>query len=170
MDPVLDYILGWEWPAILCLVLGLGLVLYEMFTPGLHLPGILGVMALIAAVVLRAKTVTDGVITLLIVLVILIVFAILFWRSLTKGKLSRSVVVLKESISGSSTERADEEIRSLVGREGIVLSTLRPAGNADFDGLRMDVVSDGEFIQKGARVRVVRVEGLRVLVKAVSEQ
>lgn len=158
------YILGWEWPAILCLMLGLGLIIYEMFTPGLHMPAILGVLALIAAVVLRAKTVTDGLITLVLVLIILAVLAFFFWRSLTKGKLSRSAVVLKESIVAVSTDRQDA--RSLIGREGVCLSALRPSGNADFDGQRVDVVSEGEFLQKGTRVIVERVEGLRVLVKA----
>jgi len=159
--------MGWEWPAILCLVLGLGLVLYEMFTPGLHLPGILGVMALIAAVILRAKTLTDGLITFALMLVLLIVLAFFFWRSLTKGRLSKSAVVLKESIDAQSTDRAD--VLALVGHEGICLTPLRPAGTAEFDGQRIDVVSEGEFLQRGARVVVMRVEGLRVLVKAVSE-
>lgn len=167
MDPVLNYIMGWEWPAILCLVLGLGLVLYEMFTPGFHLPGILGVMALIAAVILRAKTLTDGLITFALLLVLLVVLAFFFWRSLTKGRLSKSVVVLKESIDAQSTDR--EGLRALIGREGICLTPLRPAGNAEFDGQRVDVVSEGEFLQKGTRVVVMRVQGLRVLVKAVSE-
>lgn len=167
MDPVLNYIMGWEWPAILCLVLGLGLVLYEMFTPGFHLPGILGVMALIAAVILRAKTLTDGLITFALLLVLLVVLAFFFWRSLTKGRLSKSVVVLKESIDAQSTDR--EDLRALIGREGICLTPLRPAGNAEFDGQRVDVVSEGEFLQKGTRVVVMRVQGLRVLVKAVSE-
>ncbi|MCE5236111.1 MAG: NfeD family protein [Clostridiaceae bacterium] len=167
MDSILAYILGWEWPAILCLMLGLGLIIYEMFTPGLHLPAILGVMALIAAVVLRAKTVTDGLITLALVLLILAVLAYFFWRSLTKGKLSRSAVVLKESIDARSTDR--ENVRALIGREGVCLTALRPSGNADFDGQRVDVVSEGEFLPKGTRVIVERVEGLRVLVKAAPE-
>lgn len=168
MDPVLEYLMGWEWPAIVCLVLGLGLIIYETFTPGLNLPGILGLMALIAAIVLRAKTVTDGLITFGLVLVILTVLAVFFWRSLTKGRLSRSAVVLKESIDAQSTDR--EDARALIGREGVCLTALRPAGNADFDGLRMDVVSEGEFLPKGTRVVVDRVEGLRVLVKAVHEE
>jgi membrane-bound ClpP family serine protease len=159
--------MGWEWPAILCLVLGLGLVLYEMFTPGFHLPGILGVMALFAAVILRAKTLTDGLITFALLLVLHVVLAFFFWRSLTKGRLSKSVVVLKESIDAQSTDR--EDLRALIGREGICLTPLRPAGNAEFDGQRVDVVSEGEFLQKGTRVVVMRVQGLRVLVKAVSE-
>ena len=164
MDVVLQYILGWQLPAILCLVAGLILLIYEMFLPGMHFPGILGMVLLLAAVVLRAKTWTEGLITFLIVLLILGVFAVLFWRSLTKGRLSRSPVVLNESISGGSSERADAAIQALVGREGVCLTALRPAGNAEFDGVRHDVVSDGAFLQKGTRVRVVRVEGVRILV------
>lgn len=167
MDAVLAYLMGWEWPAILCLVLGVGLIVYEMFTPGFGVPGLLGLLTLVAAVVLRAKTVTDGLITLLLVIVLVGVLAFLFWRSLTKGRLSRSAVVLKESIDATSNDM--EAARELVGREGVCLTALRPAGNADFGGRRIDVVSDGAFVPKGTRVVVERVEGLRVLVKAVEQ-
>ncbi|MPN41620.1 hypothetical protein SDC9_189174 [bioreactor metagenome] len=73
--------------------------------------------------------------------------------------------MLKESIESESTSLSDADMKKLVGREGVSLSTLRPSGMADFDGLRLDVVSSGEFIPKGARVRIERVEGLRILVK-----
>ena len=53
-----------------------------------------------------------------------------------------------------------------MGREGVSLTPLRPSGNGDFDGEKLDVVSDGAFIPQGARIRIVRVEGLRILVKA----
>ena len=57
-------------------------------------------------------------------------------------------------------------MQKLVGREGVSLTPLRPSGNGDFDGEKLDVVSDGAFIPQGARIRIVRVEGLRILVKA----
>lgn len=38
MDPVMDYIMGWSLPALLCLIAGLILMVYEMFTPGMALP------------------------------------------------------------------------------------------------------------------------------------
>ena len=60
-------------------------------------------------------------------------------------------------------------MQDLVGQEGVCINTLRPAGNADFGGRRVDVVSEGEFILKGRRVRVERVEGLKVLVKEVKD-
>jgi membrane-bound serine protease (ClpP class) len=48
---------------------------------------------------------------------------------------------------------------------GTALSPLRPAGVASFDGRRTDVVSQGEFIESGEPLEVVRDEGTRVVVK-----
>ena len=42
MDPVMDYIMGWSTPALICLIAGLILMVCEMFTPGMGIPGILG--------------------------------------------------------------------------------------------------------------------------------
>ena len=96
-----------------------------------------------------------------------IIAAVIVFRSMSRGALSRSPIVLKERIEAESTSLGDVEMQELVGREGVTLSSLRPSGRADFDGLRLDVSSSGEFIPKGARVRIERVEGLRVLVRAL---
>ena len=129
---VAEYLLGWNLAAILCLVLGLACMIYEMFTPGMGIPGLLGII----------------------------------FRSFSKGALSRSPLVLKDQIQGDSTGLGVEDMQKLVGREGVSLTPLRPSGNGDFDGEKLDVVSDGAFIPQGARIRIVRVEGLRILVKA----
>ena len=54
MDPVMDYIMGWSLPALLCLIAGLLLMVYEMFTPGMGVPALLGGICLLGAIVLRA--------------------------------------------------------------------------------------------------------------------
>ena len=53
-----------------------------------------------------------------------------------------------------------------IGRVGTAVSPLRPGGIASFDGERIDVVSEGEFVGMGAPVRVVGVEGIRIIVRA----
>lgn len=58
----------------------------------------------------------------------------------------------------------------LLHKEGVVVATLRPSGTAEFEGRRVSVVSDGQVIPDGARVRVVLVEGSRVVVEAVEKQ
>jgi membrane-bound serine protease (ClpP class) len=49
---------------------------------------------------------------------------------------------------------------------GVARSILRPAGKAEIDGMLVDVVTDGEFLDAGAPVRVLAVEGSRVVVAA----
>ena len=167
MDGFLAYIVGWSLPALMCLLVGLGLLIFEMFTPGMGIPGLLGIAALIAAVVLRADTLASALITLALILVILGIAAFFVYRSFQKGAISRSQVVLKDTIEEKSTSLSDAAAQELIGLEGECLTALRPSGNADSDGRKLDVVSAGEFIEKGSRVRIEAVEGLRILVKKV---
>jgi len=57
----------------------------------------------------------------------------------------------------------------LLGKNGIALTALRPAGTAVFDGKRTDVVTEGGFVEKGQPVTVVGIEGLRVVVRATAD-
>ena len=75
--------------------------------------------------------------------------------------------MLNDAIEEKSTSLSDDAAKELIGLEGECLTALRPSGNADFDGRRLDVVSAGEFIEKGSRVRIEAVEGLRILVKKI---
>ena len=54
-----------------------------------------------------------------------------------------------------------------LGREGETTTVLRPTGMAEFDGVKLNVLSEGEFIPAGVKVRIVRVEGSRILVHKV---
>ena len=55
MDAVLAYIGGWSVAGIICLVVGLALMIAEMFTPGMGLMGALGICSIIAAIILRKR-------------------------------------------------------------------------------------------------------------------
>ena len=63
---------------------------------------------------------------------------------------------------------ARDDLVELVGVEGVTVTPLRPAGTMLVGEDRIDVVADGEFLAKGATVRVVEVEGTRVVVEAVT--
>ena len=162
-----EYVLGWNLPALICLIVGIVLLIIEMFIPGFGIAGGLGIVALVAAIVLRADTLENALITLALILLLLIVFSYFFFRSFSRGALSRSRVVLNDSIHGESSSLTQLDMQQLIGREGETLNLLRPAGNADFGGTRLDVVTSGEFIDKGKRVRIERIEGTRILVKEI---
>jgi membrane-bound serine protease (ClpP class) len=53
----------------------------------------------------------------------------------------------------------------LVGRDGVALTDLRPAGTASIAGERVDVVTEGEYVAQGSAVRVIRSEGYRHVVR-----
>ncbi|MDO5112555.1 MAG: NfeD family protein [Clostridia bacterium] len=157
------YIMAWNAAAIICLVVGIALWILEMFTPGLGVPALLGSISLLAAIVLSARSFSHAMITLALILILLGVCAFFVFRAFSHGKLHR--IVLHESMNGDSTPLMG--MMDMVGKEGVCLTTLRPAGDADFDGQRLDVVSEGDFIEKGSKVRIDRIEGLRIIVKRV---
>ncbi|RMF58445.1 MAG: nodulation protein NfeD, partial [Calditrichaeota bacterium] len=57
-----------------------------------------------------------------------------------------------------------------VGKKGVALSPLRPAGAGLFGNERLDVVTEGEFVEKDTPIQIVRVEGYRLVVRAVHEK
>jgi membrane-bound serine protease (ClpP class) len=61
-----------------------------------------------------------------------------------------------------------ERDRALVGRQGVAMTVLRPAGKAQIDDDFVDVVSEGPFISVGRRIEVVAVSGNRVVVREIA--
>lgn len=155
-------------PALL-LLFGLGLVIFEMFNPGFGVPGILGLVLLAAGVITTAKTALEALVMILALIVILGIALIFTLRSASKGRLSKTLV-LSDSLDKSSGYIGTEELESFVGKEGIVINNLRPSGTAIFEGKRLDVVSEGVYIPKDTKVRVVKVSGRRVVVKEINKK
>jgi membrane-bound serine protease (ClpP class) len=82
--------------------------------------------------------------------------------------------VLKSAVTGkqttiSQTFEPQQQIALEVGQTGEVVSALRPAGKVQFGSSVVDVVSDGEFIEKGGRVEILEVHGNHVVVTEVNE-
>jgi len=80
--------------------------------------------------------------------------------------LGRSPLALKASLGKSDgVVSYDEKLSDLLGMEGIAVTNLRPSGTVRIDNRRIDVVTRGDYIEKGEAVEVVRVEGSRVIVR-----
>lgn len=156
-------------PIIICFLLGIGFLILEAFMPGFGAPGITGVVLEVITLVLtwnaHGPMATLGL--LLIVLATLAIAVSTSLRSLSKGKLSRSKIILHETESNEAGYRSTEDLEVFVGREGTATSVLRPTGIADFDGVRLNVSSEGDFVQAGSKVRIISVEGSKILVRVV---
>lgn len=150
----------------ICLVIGFILVIIEIFHPGFGVPGITGVILLIVGIILTARTLIEAIIMVVIILAILGVLLTLVLRSATKGRLSKTLI-LNDSLKKDAGFSSTEDLESFLGREGKALTVLRPAGTADFDGVKLDVVSESEYINKDCRIKVIKVEGRRIVVREI---
>ncbi|MDI9520940.1 MAG: NfeD family protein [Bacillota bacterium] len=154
---------------IICIVFGVGLLVIEMFMPGFGIPGISGIALLLAGVYFNWTKygALAGLGVAVAELVIGGAAIALSLRSASKGKLSKSPLVLKGGQSQDEGFSASEDFGAYLGQTGITQTVLRPAGIAEFGDARLNVVSAGEFIGKGAAVVVKEVEGARILVEEV---
>ncbi|MCB1127773.1 MAG: hypothetical protein KDM81_14870 [Verrucomicrobiae bacterium] len=143
------------------LVVGILLMLLETVLPGM-VAGLVGFGCMVAAVVVAYQEFgnTGGTVTLFIALGLMITAAILWLRFFPHSRLGR-IFVAKEAIGTLGVEQPD-----LVGRQGTALTTLRPSGSAEVEGRRLDVVTEGAMIEAGTEIRIVAVEGARVVVRA----
>lgn len=156
-------------PIILLFITGIALLVLEAFMPGFGLPGISGIVVEVITLVLtwqqHGPLATLGM--LLIVLSVLAIAVSMSLRSITRGKLSQSKLINRETESNAAGYRTAEDLNVFLNREGQTTTILRPTGMAEFDGVKLNVVSDGEYLPVGTKVRIVRVEGSRILVRTV---
>ena len=143
---------------ILGFVIGSGLIILEAFIPGFGAAGGCGVILEIVA--LRCCWVQYGEIPTLLalagVLVLIGVAVFLSYRSAKKGRLSRSNLVLNTTEDAAATPSVSAE---WIGKEGVVITALRPAGFVEVSGTRLSARSEGDFIDKGTPVTITGIEG-----------
>ena len=157
------------WPAIFLFLFGVILILVEAFIPGIGIFGIGGLLAVAASIVLSAATAVEGLRILLYSFFFSAVFSYFAFRYFhRKGMLRR--FILSDALTREGGYSAGTMMDHLVGKEGITITQLRPSGIVEVEQSRYDVVSEGSFVPPNVRVKVVRVEGNRIVVRALVQE
>jgi membrane-bound serine protease (ClpP class) len=153
----------------LLVALGLVLMAAELFLPTGGVLFVLGIGGLIAGVAMMfAYDATQGFVLLVALFVILPIAAPVLVRLWPSTPLGRKLVLSgPEDDAAMAGMPVSVELESLRGRYGKTLSALRPAGITDFDGRRVDTLSEGPLIEAGRWVRCIDVRAGRVLVREV---
>jgi membrane-bound serine protease (ClpP class) len=159
-------LVGWE--ELLLVAGGLLLLGVEVFViPGFGVAGVLGIVAMLAGFTMgligvgaSSQAVLGTLSRLGLALAGAVIAALVLFRVLGTRKMGRRLL-LETSLDAQS---APEQDHALLGRTGRATSPLRPAGYAEIDGQRVDVVAEGEMIEAGAAVVVARVDGNRIVV------
>lgn len=150
---------------LLPLLIGIALLILEIFLPGFGVPGICGLILEGIAIYFTATRygASAALIVTAIVLAITALAIFLSFRSATKGRLSKTSLILNETEQAVTATLPELN----PGDEGITLTPLRPAGTVLFGEARLDAVTEGDFVQKDQKVRILRIDGSRIVVRAV---
>jgi len=153
----------WEWIPIL-IVVGIALIWFEIFVPGMVLAAS-GILCLAASLVLTFKLYGTLLATALFVFEVLafIVAASRWVRWFPKTAMGRKIVL--HTTSGTPAELENKD--ALLEQTGVTVSICRPSGIAEFAKQRYDVISEGSFLPAGQTVKVVAVEGNKIIVRAI---
>jgi membrane-bound serine protease (ClpP class) len=156
------------------ILLGSGVILIALevlVIPGFGLAGLAGGVAVLTALTLSMlgsyPTVTEvisalGILAVSILAIGLVAFAVI--RHLPHSR-TLSGIFLKQSTSQEAGYLSAPDRHELVGRTGTALTDLRPSGTVSIDGERIDVVTEGPWIEQGERVVVLRAESYRHVVR-----
>nr|WP_249745422.1 nodulation protein NfeD [Mesobacillus boroniphilus] len=153
---------------LILFALGIGLILLELFIPG-GIAGTIGLLAIFASFFMASDNVVHMGISLLIALTASIVLSILMIRVFGKKMKFFKRIILTDSTSTEKGYVSNKNRLELIGVEGVTLTPLRPSGTIVVDDERIDAVSEGGFIAKDKRVRIVKTEGSRIVVRESTE-
>jgi membrane-bound serine protease (ClpP class) len=154
MEPSLTTIIGF----LLC---GLVLVLAELVIPG-GIVGAVGGLLMVAAIVMGFMKDTALGMGLLIGSLVVTMVAFWLWvRLFPRTKLGKEIFLGKD---GREWRGYDQKNAQLLGNRGTAHTILRPAGTVLIDDERVDAVTEGEPIERGTPIEVIKVEGNRIVV------
>jgi len=172
-----------RWIEPVLFIIGGILLAIEIFViPGFGITGVSGILLIIASLFLALvkhpmpKSPVD--VTRLVQagyvvgasLVATFLVATVSFRFMGKIPFLSKLVLFSEEKGEEGYRSAPVEMEKFIGREGMTLTMLRPVGKAQFGDIIVDVLSEGELIEKGKRVEVIKVEGNRIVVSEVEKE
>ncbi len=149
-------------------LIGFVLIYFEFFLPG-GLVGILGGLLLIGSAFVFAMEYGGAMWTMLYIfsLIALLVFTIKFALFRIKHTKTKNTLYSNQDQEGFFASSFNED---LIGKEGVVASNLNPSGSIWIEEKRYQAVSNGPFIEKGEKVKIIRGQGSYYVVKKIKTE
>lgn len=154
--------------ALILLILGLGLLIAELFIPGFGIFGISGIISILAAIFVTAFFIENGIYYVIgeIALSGIIIYELF---KFFKSKNFKTNIILKENLKEDKNDF--EDMAKYIGTEGKCKTPLRPFGSIELeDETVLEAFSDGEFIEKGDLVKIIRFFDNKLYVKKESKK
>ena len=94
---------------------------------------------------------------------------IIAYRIFPKTRFGKSVILTPSEREQGDAVPDTAELKELLGKEGVVVSPLRPVGMCDFSGYRVECVAESGYVDKDNKVKVIHVEGTQLTVRVIEE-
>ncbi len=172
----LVHLAGWEGP--LLFAAGAIMLLIEvLYIPGFGLVGLAGIVSIMAGLFASLmggveymtfwtmKEVSRAVTSMGLAFILSILVSILVLRSLPRISFWNKLILQAAEKTEEGFRSSPSEYEHLVGATGLALTMLRPAGTGTFSGRRLDVVSEGDYIEKHKVIKIIAVEGSKIVVR-----
>ena len=151
---------------ITLILVGIALLAVEVFViPGFGVSGILGMAALITGIFLVADSILEGLIFTAVALTVLGFIVYFSFRLPSTRRLWKKFTLSTRQTTKEGYVAPKPQYEMYLGQVGKSLTQLRPAGKGDFDGVHLDVVTEGGYIRIGTAIRIIGVEGTRIIVR-----
>ena len=163
--------MGW-WLifAILLYFACAALLIAEVFVPSGGLISICALACLIGGVaIFFNRSTTAGWVGVGIAAVMIPLVLIIAYRIFPKTRFGKSVTLTPSERRQGDAIPDSEQIKGLLGAEGIVITPLRPVGMCDISGQRVECVAESGYVDKGKKVKVINVESTQLTVRTIEE-
>lgn len=157
---------GYE--TIILFVIGLAFIIAEFFVPG-GILGLIGGALMVISLLFTGESVVHMAYSLLIAMAVTIIGMVVLVKFFGKNLHLLSKLVLKDATTTEEGYVSNVNRIELLGKVGVTLTPLRPSGMILIDQEKVDVVSEGSYIDPGKKVRVIEVEGSRIVVREIRE-
>jgi membrane-bound serine protease (ClpP class) len=158
---------GYE--TIIIFVIGIILVIAELFLPG-GIIGAIGFAAILGSFFLAADNIVHMGISIIIALFICIIVSIFMVKVLGRKMNIFKKIILKDSTNTEQGYVSNVNRTDLLEKVGTTITQLRPAGKILVGDEIVDAVSEGSFIQKDKKVKIIKVEGSRIVVREIGNK
>lgn len=158
---------GYE--SIILLFIGLGLMILEFFVPG-GVAGILGIAAVLGSILLAGGDLQATAVAVLIAMIVATSGMVILVKFFGKRLQLFNRIILSDSTDTKSGYVSTANRPELIGKMAVTATELRPSGTIVFGDERIDAVSEGRYIGRGKDVKIIKVEGSRIVVRELEKK
>lgn len=154
--------------AIIMLITGIAAIILEFFVPAFGLVGIIGIASVIGSIITAFKlSSTAGAVFLTSALIIVPALMMIFFKLFPKTIFGKKLILHNSFDRTKGFESSAFNYSSLNGKTGSALTDLRPSGTIIIDDRKFSAITSGEYINKEAKVNVIKTEGSKITVAEV---